>query len=131
MVSHDDFHPAGRWMPWAGLSLGLLFFGLAALFATGRIGRNPLVGLRTATTMACGTAWYAAHHAAVPWFCLAGIVFLCAGAMGYKAVRAPVVPQAAPSAPARRPLLIGAALALLVVIIGGVAGELAARGACA
>jgi hypothetical protein len=55
-----------------GLGFGLVVVGLlvpwtAYAGARGRLGRNGMVGTRTAATMASDAAWRAGHHAMIPF----------------------------------------------------------------
>jgi hypothetical protein len=47
--------------------------------ADGRLGRNPLVGIRTASTMRSDAAWRVGHGAAVPLADLGGLAFALSG----------------------------------------------------
>jgi hypothetical protein len=47
--------------------------------ADGRLARNPLVGIRTASTMRSDAAWRAGHAAAVPLADLGGTAFALGG----------------------------------------------------
>jgi uncharacterized membrane protein len=49
---------------WIGAFLTALFVVVGVLSATGKLPNNPLVGVRTATTMSSDEAWKAAHRAA-------------------------------------------------------------------
>ncbi|WP_433611565.1 SdpI family protein [Prescottella agglutinans] len=47
--------------------------------ASGRLGRNPYVGVRTPTTMASDTTWIAAHRASRPFTEIGGWLAIVAG----------------------------------------------------
>ncbi|MBE9939874.1 SdpI family protein, partial [Cellulosimicrobium cellulans] len=57
---------------------GLLLVWCARATASGRIGRNQVAGIRTATTLASDDAWRTAHRAARPLSEAAGWVLVAA-----------------------------------------------------
>nr|WP_167405809.1 SdpI family protein [Sphaerisporangium cinnabarinum] len=57
---------------------GLLLVWCARATASGRIGRNQVAGIRTATTLASDDAWRTAHRAARPLSEAAGWVLVVA-----------------------------------------------------
>ncbi|QJW35120.1 SdpI family protein [Cellulosimicrobium protaetiae] len=57
---------------------GILLVWCARATASGRIGRNQLAGIRTATTLASDEAWRTAHRAARPLSEAAGWVLVAA-----------------------------------------------------
>ncbi|MGW6266069.1 SdpI family protein [Cellulosimicrobium funkei] len=60
---------------------GLLLVWCARATASGRIGRNQVAGIRTATTLASDDAWRTAHRAARPLSEAAGWVLVAAAAV--------------------------------------------------
>lgn len=101
------------------IAVGILLVATARAAATGRLGRNAIAGIRTASTMASDEAWRAAHQRAERPTVAAGVA---AGVTGLVALVAPV-PGPWLSAVA----LIGCGVMLGFVARGAVVGGRAAR----
>ena len=100
--------------------LSLNLFVVAYLSATDRLKRNKLVGMRTKATMASDAAWYAAHRASAWSIAVAGVVVLGTGGW-LLAVR--------PGDDEGTRAVFGSAIAVLVVVvIGGLQAQRAAKG---
>ncbi|GAB3213524.1 SdpI family protein [Marinactinospora thermotolerans] len=66
------------------LAVGLLtaagvLLAVARSAAKGELERNPMVGIRTRTTLSSDAAWRAGHRAAAPWLTRAAQTALVAG----------------------------------------------------
>jgi hypothetical protein len=100
------------------LAAGLSLVWCARAAASGRLGRNQVAGIRTATTVASDEAWLAAHRGARPLSEAAGWVLAGAGPVLL------LVPGEQPSA------VVGgsaAVVALGLTVAGAVVGSRAAR----
>lgn len=101
--------------------LSLSLFVVAYLSATDRLKRNKLVGMRTKTTMASDTAWYAAQRAGAWSVAVAGVVVLGTGVW---------LLVARPGDEGGTTAVLGSTVAVLVVVvIGGLQAQRAAKGA--
>lgn len=73
------------------VAAGVLLLWTARATATGRVGRNRLMGIRLPSTLASDEAWRAAHVRARPVTTLAGIVGLASGVFALLPVTVPVL----------------------------------------
>ena len=97
---------------------GVLMLWMAQAAASGRLGRNPVAGIRLPVTMASDSAWLAAHQAAQRPMQWAG---WCAIAFAVPAVLPVSLPIALTS------IFIGAAGLLVFGLYGASVGSRAAR----
>ncbi|NVI89819.1 SdpI family protein [Actinomadura sp. BRA 177] len=98
------------------VAAGVLVVVVGRLTATGRIGRNNLVGIRTARSKADDESWLIVHRAAQPWMIGGGVALAVGGVV------------AAAAEPARTAaVIVGAVLLVVLVIAGTVAGHAALR----
>lgn len=107
----------------AVLAATMVFAGVALVWtaratASGRLGRNPIAGVRTAVTMADDEAWLTAHQAARTPTEVAG---WCAVVFGVAAALVPGMPLAASIAG------IGAVVMLVLVLVGARRGVRAVK----
>ena len=109
-----------------GLVLGLAMIAAAVAIivinngaASGRIGPNPGMGIRTAATRSSEEAWQAAHSAAGPVMQLAAVVSLATGVLVLFLRSSPDLFYGA--------LLVGALLLAVLSVVGAVVGDRAAK----
>ncbi|CND67798.1 Predicted integral membrane protein [Mycobacterium tuberculosis] len=93
---------------------GLLVALTGRLTATGRIGRNRFVGIRTRSSKADDAAWRIVHRTAQPWLIGGGVALALGGVV------------AAASASARPAADIAGVVALVVLVLVGTASGHAA-----
>ncbi|QDP74197.1 SdpI family protein [Cellulosimicrobium cellulans] len=96
---------------------GLLLVWCARATASGRIGRNQVAGIRTATTLASDDAWRTAHRAARP----------LSEAAGWALVAASPVLLVVDDAAGLVVVLVATGLALALTVGGLVVGTRAVR----
>ncbi|EWS81810.1 hypothetical protein BF93_14975 [Brachybacterium phenoliresistens] len=100
------------------VAAGVLLIWAARATASGRIGRNALVGIRLRSTMGSDEAWRAAHRRAERPMILAGVIAIASGLCALLPLPTTGVAVA---------ILAGCVLMLAVVIHAGRAGARAAR----
>ena len=100
------------------VSAGVVQVWLARATASGRVGRNPLAGIRTKATMASDEAWLAAHRAARSPMETCGWCTIAAGLLGLVAPSMILLIAVA---------VTGTVLALVLIATGAVRGSRAAR----
>ncbi|HVE93782.1 MAG TPA: SdpI family protein [Acidimicrobiales bacterium] len=101
---------------------GAASFGVIAyLGATGRLPRNRWAGMRTKATMASDESWAAGHRASAPATAVAGVLTLVAG-VADAVTSFDYITQ-------RRVTLAVGVVILVIVCIGGIQADRAARAA--
>ena len=121
LIAADDTVP---WLLGLVLGLGMIAAAVAIIVvnngaASGRIGPNPGMGIRTAATRSSAEAWQAAHSAAAPVMQFAAVVSLATGVLVLFLRSSPDLFWGA--------LLVGAFLLAVLSVIGAVVGDRAAR----
>lgn len=107
------------------LASGLLIIWVATVTASGRLGRNALAGIRTASTLASDEAWLAAHRRAKRPTILAGLLLR----VGALLVLAPMALDALTVSAMAVGVIAACVLVLACGIYGAVVGSAAARAA--
>ena len=102
-------------MPASLAVAGVLLFGSAVAGWFGRLPPNGFVGIRTRTTQATREGWYAAHRVSAAAFGTAGLVLICASLVSPSFVEREVA------------VATSLATSIVLVCVGGVQGQLAAR----
>ena len=114
-------------VPWIlGLLLGLSMIGAAIAIivvnnwaASGRIGPNPGMGIRTPATRSSPEAWHAARRAAMPIMQFAAMVSLATGVVVLFLRSSPILFWGV--------LLVGATLLASLSVVGAIVAERAAK----
>ena len=100
---------------------GLVLLGAAWLGATGGLKRNRIAGMRTRSTLASDEAWYAGQRASAWSVAAAGLMTAASGI-------ALLAAQPADETTGRVALVVGA-IDVVVLIVGGVQANRAAKAA--
>jgi len=111
---------------WVAVLLGasMIVAGVAIAVTTnraidGRLGPNRTAGIRTKATRASSEAWVAAHRAAKPWMQFASMIAVVTGFA--------VIALSSSTTALFTVLLVGAALMVVVAIVGSVFADREAK----
>lgn len=121
LIAADDAVPF-----WVALLLGASMIAAGIVIAVttnraidGRLGPNRTAGIRTKATRASSEAWVAAHRAAKPWMQFASMIAVVTGFA--------VIALNSSTTALFTVLLVGAALMVVVTIVGAVFADREAK----